>query len=410
MPFKKLSLVALILVFSVFHVLAQTEDLTPLSFAGLLNNDVAVIAPEDTLILIEEDIPFLSTIDWSPDGQRLAYTVSGENGYTLKLTDAQGSEPTTLVEGVSYLPITFSPDGTQIVYGVEPSFEEITEGENGPVYSLPLYAVNVDGTVEPTQIGEIPNFGTGCGGAAVFPMDYFYQQDAGYMGTGLILDYTPLGIVHSMGCNGLGLGILNLETGEDTVFDMSIGNAALSPDKTQALVNVYNRDQMQRIGINVVDLATGEFTSPVEDVMAQPDQLAWGEDGTLYYSTRTLLSEALELPEGMTQLDTGAALVDSVPQYEVALYRVDAETGETTEHYKGSDWAISSIFGTENGVYFNVIPNVQEVFEQIENGEILAEGFGLDRSFVQPTLYFLGHNTDAPVIVFEGITAFTPQK
>jgi hypothetical protein len=408
MPFKTFLVMTLLLISSGLNVLAQTEE-APLSsappIAAFTGSSVILVHPDNTLTVIEDNIS-VTRVKWSPDGQHLAYVHYGESGYVLKVADVEGEIPITLSEEIAYFPMTFTPDGSKVIYAVEVPFDQVTQGANGPVYTLPLFAVNVDGSGEPTQIAEITDYGVGCGGGWQLDMELLYMEDAGFMGTGAILEYTPEGILHSTHCSGLGLALLDPETGEDTLLGAQFGNAVVSPDGTKALVILYN-DSFQRIGINLIDLQTGEISNPMSELAGTPDQLAWGDEGTFYYSTRTQLPDPLPFPAGVTSIQTELTTLDSIPQYEVGLYRVNLETGETEELYTGNDWAVSRIFTTEDGVYFNVIPNVQAVLAGLADGSLPADTFVLSRSFVPPTLYYLPNDTYS--VVSQGLTLASPQ-
>lgn len=85
--------------------------------------------------LTDKPLPYISGLDWSPDGRQLALSVKGGGRSDIYVMDADGRHMTAITRsGISYSP-AWSPDGTQIIY--------VAEANAGVAQ---LYVINADGT------------------------------------------------------------------------------------------------------------------------------------------------------------------------------------------------------------------------------------------------------------------------
>ena len=85
---------------------------------------------------------------WSPDGSRIAYEVSTDNGgYQLWVVGADGSNPTKLTDSYYYTSLSWSPDGARMAYGVDTSGFTLVPDE--------LWVVDADGA-NPTKLADTP--------------------------------------------------------------------------------------------------------------------------------------------------------------------------------------------------------------------------------------------------------------
>jgi hypothetical protein len=359
------------------------------------------------------DMAFPTQLKWTPDGQHLLFlaTAPGAAGYQLMMANAAGGQAQPIADNLLYMPVGFLPDG-RVVY--------LTPGEIGPAQdesmlpqmSVSVYAQPLQAGVEPELIADIP-FGTGCGGGSPFPMDAIYSMDAGFMGNELILQMTAQGLLHSVSCQGAGLALLDLETGETTGLGAGLARVAMAPDGMRFAALNYLQFPVQA-ELVTVDLATLEVT-PIATSQT-PDQLAWGADGAIYYSVREQLPEPLAVDPVQMQamVDAGRLGPDSqVPRYRVALYRLDPSSGQETLLYEtDTAWAIGRIFTTADSVYFSLIPGAQVWIEGLLTNPVdmqTREGFMAEQSMVAPTLHRIPLTGSPAEPVVENIIAAIPQ-
>lgn len=386
--------------------LAFAQDIP--TIAGV-QNERLVIGSNGTPLAVDAAPGGLAGLAWSADGSRLAYiTRAGE----LRITDAAGIAPRTLATGVSYLPPAFSADGRTVYYATEGEMLGVGEGSANalPSVAMTVNAVNVNGGA-PIMIGEFP-FQVGCGGGSPYPMDYLYSKGAGFMGNALTFVTTPFGLLHSIDCAGAGLGLLELTNGQDMLLiPDSFGRAVVSPGGTQVAGVVYN-ESMQATDIHVLDLATGSIAT-VASGIAGLDQLGWGEDGSIYYSTRTA-SGALPL-----QLSGGERATfeqfygspDQIPAYTVTVNRIDPN-GTTTQLVSGPGWAITNLFASSDWLYFNQIPTGEAWVYGVARGEIdptTEAGAQAERSAIAPLLVRVPIAGGASEVIGGGLLLAAPQ-
>lgn len=114
---------------------------------GTFNPNTVIINPDtgDYRVLPSQGFPVQTFCSlWSPDATHFACAGGSEdptlNGvYTIRSSDGGGLTRITNAEGANDIPIDYSPDGTQIVFGrVGP--------ENQCTKRSALYVVNVDGS------------------------------------------------------------------------------------------------------------------------------------------------------------------------------------------------------------------------------------------------------------------------
>ncbi|MDX1992591.1 MAG: hypothetical protein SF029_09380 [bacterium] len=334
------------------------------TLAAVTNGSLYLYGNGEPLLVEGPNIAYYD-LTWSADNNRLAYTVYDGTTTRLMLTDANASSPVLIAEGVSYLPVTFTSDGSQIIYTVEDA-SAITELPNGlPGSTMTVFVRGVDDGSEAQSVGSF-GFGVGCGGGSPFPMDAVYNAEAGFGGSALTFENTPYGILHSTACTGIGLALFDLSSGTTTELGSDLSRAQVNRDGRQVLV--VRRDSSS---VALLDLEARQVTDLTSDPLL--DQIGWGADGTPYYSTRTLLAEALPLaPEEAAAFSayTGMEAV-TFPQYQVSLYQLPGATaGAGTQVYTGPGWAVGQIFGAANGLYFSLVPNGEAWVEAITAGQI----------------------------------------
>jgi len=376
--------VVLLITMMGFTIFAQEA---PPPLAAVTNGGLVLVVGGASQQVERANIAYYD-LTWSPDGSKLAYTVNDGSATRLMLTDSAGSTPTLIAGNVSYMPLTFTADSAQVIYTVEDS-TQVTTMANG----LPGSTMNVFVQGNESPIASF-GFGVGCGGGSPFPMDAVYNTEAGFGGSALTFEATPYGILYSTACTGQGLGLLNFETGESVSLGDNLSRAKLAPDGRRALV-------LQGGGLSVLDLESRQVSGIATS--ATPDQIGWGVDGSAYYSTRTLLIDAMPMaPEEASAFSAYLGMEASAfPQYEVALYQVDLNSGADSQVYIGPGWAIGRIFAAQGGVYFSLVPNGEAWVEAIAAGTLditAPDSFFRERQIVAARLMRLvGDGTSVEV-------------
>lgn len=297
---------------------------------------------------------------WSGNGQSLAFTVRN-GGATLMLTDRNGSAPITLAPNIALFPATFSADSSQAIYAVEGAAEEIATSASGiPELPVRVFQQDLNAGATPTQIGEV-RFGVGCGGGSPFPMDAEYNVEAGFGGRALTFVRTDYGILYSTTCAGIGLGLLDESSGQSVLLSGDASRATVSPDGTRVAA-------VRGTTLVVFDLTSGGQQSVA--TQAAPDQIAWANGSTLYYSTRQLMDSPLPLSNEEAQaLSARYGLpADGVPQYTVTIAQVALSGGES-QVYRGPGWAVGRMFVSGGSLYFSLVPNGEAWVEALVNGQ-----------------------------------------
>ena len=126
-------------------------------------------------------------------------------------------------------------------------------------------------------IGELQDYGqfgvsTGCGGGSPDPADACQALNAS-MASWICFGFSSQNnyFIHSTGCLGTGLGILDLSTKQDRTLDDNVRGAVISPDGSRiAAINNANIIIFNTARDNV------EYTFPTTEA---PQALLWSTDG-----------------------------------------------------------------------------------------------------------------------------------
>ncbi len=361
------------------QIVDRLENRTTLPLAAIQEGDIWLFGLSNIPqpITTGANLPFNSGLTWSEDGDHLAFTVfDPDGGTTLTLSNRLGMAPVSLVSGLNTgLPISFKSHSDLLLYAVD-SGEVVPDSIGGEIV-VDAYTIALSSEAAPTPVGSF-NFGT-CGGGGPQPYDALYWLEAGTLGNGMIFNETPFGIVHSTSCDGIGVALLNLDTNEDIVIDPDLSRVQLSADRTQ-LVGVRNGE------LTLVDLATQAVTSL--DTVAVVDQVAWGlpETGDIFYSSR-LMSDVVEtlMEAEQQQLGDllGAEVAGEVAVHQVAIYRVNTETGAETEIYTDQAYAIGRMTVTPDNqtLLFSQIPAIADWYQGLLDGSIDATPPQMGRPF-----------------------------
>jgi hypothetical protein len=374
----------------VFHPVYAQGNLPPL--AAVSNGQLYIYGMGAPVQVTHGSYNHFLSITWSPNGQHLAFTLfDANNNLSLMLTDRNGSAPRTVAQNVAHLPPTFTADSQQIIYTIEGAPDDPTgEPPGTPMMPLRVMAQGLGADAQPEQVGQL-GFGVGCGGGSPYPMDGTYNAEAGFGGSRLIFKQTGHGLVYSTSCTGVGLALLDQGSGESLRLGDNLGRAVLSPDGAQIAA-------IRQGTITLVDLREGAQ----RDVPTQhtPDQIAWGDGQTLYYSVRTLLPGPLPVSEQEAEVFTNlfGAPADILPQYAVAIQRVDLGSGQESQVYSGPGWAVGRMFQSGGALYFSLVPNGEAWIEALASGEIdlnTREGYLRERQTAAVTMFRLAPGASA---------------
>jgi hypothetical protein len=355
---------------------------------------------------------------WSPDGQRLAYLLV--NDYyepQLMVTNTSGGPPINLNTGgiEAGFPVTFSADGHLLYIG-----RGELPGADSHEYQVSVRRITPDEAAQPETLGSFA-MKIGCGGGSPLPGDWRYWDEAGFGGNYLILRMTEYGLLHSTGCGGLGLALLDLESGRDTPIGPDLfqqqgasegyGRASLAPDG-QHLAAVYTRyaQPIPERSLVVIDLAT--LTATPVATAEQPDQISWGMDGTLFYSVISFkenLVNALTDAEKQKLSETNTL---DIPGHDVIIHHVNPATGEDRVIYRGEGYAIGRMAASADGtaLILSQIASLRDWITAIADGrvDVLVDSNGKAQRALVPVALFqlkLGSST-GPTLLGDNLAQF----
>jgi Tol biopolymer transport system component len=223
---------------------------------GTFNPNTVIINPDtaDYRVLPSQGFPVQTFCSlWSPDATHFACAGGSEdptlNGvYTIRSSDGGGLTRITNAEGANDIPIDYSPDGTQIVFGrVGP--------ENQCTKRSALYVVNVDGS----GLHRITPWG-------------FCDDDGSWSPDGTKIAFASgerLGKIYVVHPDGRGLMQIPIAVSGETGF----GDVSWSPDGNKIAFILGSRRSPEGIGTANAD------GSDVQQVTTSPTfdhQADWG--------------------------------------------------------------------------------------------------------------------------------------
>jgi hypothetical protein len=341
---------------------AQAQAVLP-PLAAITNGDVWLYGLGSGPLQVTQHDPaaytYFNDLAWSPDGRFLAFFETNVTAEPrLRVVDQTGAEMVTVDQAVyGGFPPTFTPDSTHVIYTTANLEATPAVPAEGPMLAeMEIYSVELVPGATP-QLISLFQVETGCGGGVQFPTEARYYEEAGFMGNTMLFALTPAGLVHSTSCIGIGVALMDLETGEDVTIAEGLMRAKLSPD------------QMLLLGINegtlmVLDLTT--LNTATLTPAGYPDQVAWGAAGSsdVFYSTVADTGTKLALDESASALfiqAMGYSEMPPIPVWHSTIHRINTLSGEDMELYStDAAWGIGRLFASSDGasLYFSQIPNM----------------------------------------------------
>jgi len=361
-----------------FVVQAQTPTLeTPV--ATVFDRGVLVEMPRGQIMF--DLAGQVSHLTWSDDGSKLAMLVFDEE-LDLYVADLETGYTKLNTGALEVFPPTFTSDG-HILY--------VEQGENRVIdpeidYKVSLMKIAPEADAQPEKLGEFSML-LECDGGSSTPMDWQYWGEAGAFGSAMMLKQTRIGILHSTSCGDTGFALFDPNTGVDRVL-------SVDQQKIAAVRLTFNPPEHIR-SLVLIDLATGGVTEVETEF--QPDQVAWGMDTALYYSTRektgdllqslTLEDQATVKKQAFNQEPD--ALIE-LPTYSVKIQQVDP-AGQTSEKtvYESTAFAIGRMAAIPEGLLFSEIPNGERWIQGLLDGSITAPNLSAAREAVPISIHLL---------------------
>lgn len=384
---------------------AQQPDMP---IVGVADGVLTIFGP-DANTRIGDDTPFYLTLTASPDGAFTAYTAfpsMESNAATLyALPQNNLAPPTELTQDiVTGLPPAFGPNG-QFLYYAQPG--TMNEQQQMTVTVMRQDVRQLD--APPESVASFP-YAVGCGGGgSPYPMDAAYITDTGLNGNRPTFTVSTVGIVHSTGCDGVGIALTSLDTGTTTVLSEEVGRGSLSADGTQlAGTRIVFAEGRQLTELVIIDLTDGSILPTQTDNM--PDQVHWGADGRLYYTTRTEQDKDYGLNEQQAQIlqQNTVIAADDIPSYQVNIYRYNIVTGQSELVHSASDaWAISRLDSTPTALYFSQIPDAAPWLDGLLASESDSDSALADiDTLAHPNIYRLSALDGSVEQVLSGVQLF----
>jgi len=360
----------------------EAQDTTP-ALAAIQNGNLVITGGGISVTVKNPANTGFQSLAWNPGGTKLAYIMSGQQADAqIAVTDSNGSDPVVLNTGKleSGFPVSWTPDGQVMFVGAgDPS-------DASKPYQVDIKRIAPEAGASPEVIGTFA-MGVGCGGGSIFPGDWLYSEEAGFGGNALILQYTDYGILHSSTCSGGGLALFAPQGGQDTPLagdnflqptpdqpQQQVGRAELSSDgKTLAAIRTTYVEPKLKHELVLIDLSTRNLTEVKS--AAEPDQLTWQADGSLFYSTQTqkgLLTDKLTADQkaNVTKIFGSSDL--GVPTNEVSIHKLNPTSGDDQVIYSGAGYAIGRMAVTKDGqaLVFSQIANMDKWVEGMANGTL----------------------------------------
>lgn len=233
-------------------------------------------------------------------------------------------------------------------------------------------ATAIDPMTSATEILGSFYFGVGCGGGSPIPADWAYNAETdGFGGFFLTLADTPAGIVYSLNCGGVGIGIIDPTADETRVLDDTLSRVVIVPDGNRAAGIRTNMIDRSMGTLVLLDLNTGSAVDIATS--GEPDQLAWSADGqAIYYSTRTMgeniITQLSDEQRDVITQDFGFEMTE-LYAFSAGVHRVELVTGSDNEIFNANAYAVGRMSEVNGALYVSLVPNMNEWLIAVGNGE-----------------------------------------
>lgn len=356
---KLLSLTVLLLTFSTIHAQEPT-----IPIAAFVDGVVTYYDGSGGMVAADVEGGYGPVI--SPDGSLVAFTHQPERGtnlYQILALDTASGETTVVVEDVieTAFGLTFDEDGN-LLYMADYTGEGAT---------ISLYRVAPEADATPEEVAILPYMAF-CGGVTGNPADNVLLGEQKH----LAFELTAAGLLHSLNCLGQGIGLLNLETGEDVILseastDGSHHTPVVSPDGTMIAALTSNSSTLTFFWVEDGD-------SVVVNVEGQPLELAWSADSSsVFYSTRinarnpigALSEEEIELAKPLAFGQDATYLMNG---YVVQIHEFDLTTGSDDVIFTGDAYGIGRLIVRDESLFFSVVPNLDWLIAGAIDGSVTS--------------------------------------
>lgn len=291
----------------------------------------------------------------APDGNSVAFLKNVDtNARQLYVTTLNGAGMKKLADDVEWtFPIMqWSKDNQKIFYASAVKGQIDKEGRQ----ILKVKAVNISGDVL-QEYGQF-NVRSGCGGGSSDIADHLaVSENIEGVGSGIMvfaLSPDNKYLVHSTACTGSGLGILNLQSKQDTLLSDKGKNGVISPDGQK--VAYIDNDK-----IVTSDIASGKSLNTYT-VSEAPVILLWNPDSkTIYYSSDKVVKE-LKLDDKVAMSVWGSSPM-SYRVRTASLWSLSLDTQKDKKLTEQDTHAVKPLYANGNKLLFVSVENATRLFE-----------------------------------------------
>ena len=300
------------------------------------------------------DIGYLNLISsaWSPNGRFFGFSIYDEATESVQLwaTDTQGEslEPLMLADDIGSSPISFTANNIEILFTREIQLPE----SEPPTVQIDVYTIVVSGEAPARLITSFFQV-AGCSGfdESPVPMDSVYQSETGLLGNRLVFAWTTYGMIFSRTCLGIGIDLLNPNSGQSTTLHEALTRVVAIPDTATAYGIITPEDFIGANFLVQVNLET-RVVLPI-NVSTSAEQLAVG-DGAIYYATRILQASELS-DDQVSALQTRTGLMN-LPEFLVEIHRYDINARQDIVIHSEVSWGVTRMIERDGWLYFTSIP------------------------------------------------------
>jgi hypothetical protein len=292
---------------------------------------------------------------WSPDGSQLVFSAPTDSGTLSLYSVAVGGAPVLLTEN-AFDGTTFdiSPDGQSVVYA------RVTGESSAEYIPFDILSVPIEGGA--SEVVGTAGFGAGCGGGSLFPGDTMLWRDTHGIGSPGFFELTASGLVYGDVCAGLLRA--DLQTGFVLPLGPNYSGAVLSDDGTKIAARMYDEGSSSFRPV-VIHLETGETTFLT--TAQQPERLAWGPTGELFYTTQEDTGVIVPGTDGEAFANQG--FIGGMPVYEVAIHRLTLSPLSDEEILRVPGYTISrlDVAPDNSAIFFTTVPNGEAWADAVMN-------------------------------------------